>query len=956
MNFIPMVKIFKNINRQLAYSREDNVSEPDRQELQIGDIVEDAFVSHNINLSENNLEVYDRKYFFSSHSYYKIEANSYVVEAENGDESRFESRGLPQYLTGWQSYDGTEFIGTGNVVDSEFITQYYPNDERNLNLFGIWEETRFIRVIIFTFESQAVAIKGRYNVSISSENSYDETNIFGLSPNFKKTIDYTNRENHLALHIDGRESDCIELGSGDGCVSAFGGANTKYPTYYGVKNDDSVTITLTFSETQLIPSYITNLTTNEVTYGAFVCENGLSRDYPIKGAEMSQPLTYLGDSVWTLFLNNINSDKTVFVKLVSKPLVTATVPDIGSGFVEITGTDAQPSQIAQNSKTVVMFPGEHCFIWANPQQGFFFDGWYKDAACTLPVPNDIHGHTYLNRTYEAIAGMVSENQKFYAKFSNANFLTFTANEKGSSVGFYCDGDTDTGKNMQYSTDGGVTWQDYTIGIGSDNVVPITLEEGESVKFRGINENLANIIDEWDYRVIRCAVGGSVAASGDATSLLNGVGGDVAVPEYCYSGMFGDCTGLTTAPALPATALASGCYGYMFSGCTSLAQAPSLPATTLAGDCYGYMFSGCTSLTQAPALPATALAGGCYGYMFSGCTSLAQAPSLPATTLAAYCYNNMFNGCTSLTQAPSLSVTTLTEYCYNGMFSGCTSLVTAPELPAMELEDGCYSGMFYECTSLTTAPELPATTLASSCYRYMFSNCTSLSTVPALSATTLADHCYQYMFVNCTSLATAPELPTTELADYCYEDMFDGCISLTQAPALPATTLAGGCYWRMFNGCTSLTQAPALPATTLAGACYGYMFSGCTSLAQAPDLPATTLVFNCYYYMFNNCTVLTQAPELAATQLADGCYSGMFYGCTGIMRHEIATLNNSVTVFYDNTSCVSLTIHAVTPPIIGGNTITGLKADCIIYVPAASVDVYKSALYWSARASYIQAMV
>ena len=51
----------------------------------------------------------------------------------------------------------------------------------------------------------------------------------------------------------------------------------------------------------------------------------------------------------------------------------------------------------------------------------------------------------------------------------------------------------------------------------------------------------------------------------------------------------------------------------------------------------------------------------------------------------------------------------------------------------------------------------------------------------------------------------------------------------------------------------------------------------------------------------------------------------------------------------------MTIHAETPPTIANSTITGLKADCIIYVPAASVDAYKAKQYWSARAAYIQAI-
>jgi hypothetical protein len=121
-------------------------------------------------------------------------------------------------------------------------------------------------------------------------------------------------------------------------------------------------------------------------------------------------------------------------------------------------------------------------------------------------------------------------------------------------------------------------------------------------------------------------------------------------------------------------------------------------TTLADNCYRYMFYGCTGLTTAPSLPATTLANSCYSDMFRGCTALTTAPSLPATTLAPYCYDRMFRGCTALTTAPSLPATTLAPYCYDRMFYGCTSLTTAPELPATTLAQVCYSYMFYGCTA------------------------------------------------------------------------------------------------------------------------------------------------------------------------------------------------------------------------------------------------------------------
>ena len=168
-------------------------------------------------------------------------------------------------------------------------------------------------------------------------------------------------------------------------------------------------------------------------------------------------------------------------------------------------------------------------------------------------------------------------------------------------------------------------------------------------------------------------------------------------------------------------------------------------------------------------------------------------------------------------------------------------------------------------------------------------------------------------------------------------------------------LPQSCFMSMFYGCAELTQAPALPATTLANNCYEQMFHGCTSLTQAPVLPATTLAEYCYNSMFIGCTGLTTAPSLPATTLAEYCYGSMFQGCTAITSHDVATLNNSSSTFQNNTSCASLTIHKETPPTIAADTITGLPDDCIIRVPAASVDAYKAAQYWSARSAYIQAI-
>ena len=146
-------------------------------------------------------------------------------------------------------------------------------------------------------------------------------------------------------------------------------------------------------------------------------------------------------------------------------------------------------------------------------------------------------------------------------------------------------------------------------------------------------------------------GSDIACNGNIEVLLDyatvAAGNHPTMATSCYSYMFVNGTGLTTAPALPATTLTNNCYISMFAGCAGLTTAPALPATTLADNCYYSMFFRCIGLTTAPALPATTLADSCYNSMFGLCTGLTTAPALPATTLADNCYANMFYGCTKL---------------------------------------------------------------------------------------------------------------------------------------------------------------------------------------------------------------------------------------------------------------------------------------------------------------------
>ena len=332
-----------------------------------------------------------------------------------------------------------------------------------------------------------------------------------------------------------------------------------------------------------------------------------------------------------------------------------------------------------------------------------FDGWDKELTA-----HEEPGFYYYTAKYIKDVSVMG------------NWLCFTAEEAGSTVGIECLGRQSL--NMQYSMDGGTTWK----ALGKNET--IVLENvGDNVCLRGVNPEGLSFMQDRNVRMVSFQLHGLVAASGSLMSLIDGEGKSTVIPnEYCFERLFSDCSSLTKAPELPATVLTESCYSDLFYGCDNLREAPALPATTLARSCYDFMFGGCVSLEEAPALPADSLAPDCYLGMFAYCDNLKTPPSLPATKLANGCYVRMFQGCASLTEAPALPALDLGDWCYEYMFAECSNLTEAPALPATTLTPYCYTGMFSECTSLVRAPELPATQLVRSCYDQMFQGCASLN--------------------------------------------------------------------------------------------------------------------------------------------------------------------------------------------------------------------------------------
>jgi hypothetical protein len=321
--------------------------------------------------------------------------------------------------------------------------------------------------------------------------------------------------------------------------------------------------------------------------------------------------------------------------------------------------------IAYNGETIASFEMGH-------------KATIKTAECEVEHDIVVTPAFPINITYNDITTIAEAEQVATVKTANTEAeydIIVSAKETGyltfSSPSSFTLATKNTKKNwdgtLEYSTDTS-TWNVW------DGTTTLSADNGK-LYLRGTGNTKITGSDNDSYKWV--LTGTDIACNGNIETLLDYItvinGQHPTMSNYCYYNLFGGCSSLISAPALPATTLTNECYSSMFFACTALVNAPTLPATTLAPYCYYYMFGRCTSLVTAPALPATVLASGCYSYMFADCTGLINAPALPATEVVQYCYNKMFNDCTSLSSIPALPAKTLVEYCYNYMFEGCTNI-------------------------------------------------------------------------------------------------------------------------------------------------------------------------------------------------------------------------------------------------------------------------------------------
>lgn len=363
----------------------------------------------------------------------------------------------------------------------------------------------------------------------------------------------------------------------------------------------------------------------------------------------------------------------------------------------------------------------------------------------------------------------------------------------------------------------------------------------------------------------------------------------------------------------------------FNNCAKLTGMTIPAQVTIIGD---YAFAGCTSLgatnTSTPASPAT--------------MAPAKAPArgdetslvIPygVTSIGAYA----FKDCESLTSIiiPD-SVTSIGD----GAFEGCTNLT---DINIPDTVEDLGQDVFKGCTSITSVTIPYGVT---SIDDYAFAGCSNLTEVIIPETVNCIG---KYAFYECLELSS---ITIPDGVKRIEKFTFAACHSLTSIIIPDGVWYIGDAA---FTCCSTLANV-SLPDSV--EEIENSAFSDCQSLTTFSIPPLVTRISD---YIFDQCT------HLSNIDICEGVESigwGAFRGCSELTRISIPNTVTSIgnDTFFGCSGLVSINVEAITPPqfeIEPGNPLSTFDEtnDCPIFVPAESLEAYKTDEGWSNYASRI----
>ena len=312
----------------------------------------------------------------------------------------------------------------------------------------------------------------------------------------------------------------------------------------------------------------------------------------------------------------------------------------------------------------------------------------------------------------------------------------------------------------------------------------------------------------------------------------------------------------------------------------------------------------------------------------------------------------FTNCNLLTyfEIPS-GVTSIGQYA----FSECRSL-SSITIPDNVISIGRSS--FYNCTSLSS---ITISDNVTSIGNYAFYNCHNMKTVEIGSGITSiypnAFNLGPMTSSSAESITIKAEQPPT-----CFSSTFDNsndCPIYVPPFSVTAYKLADG--WSYYA--SRIQSIPFKVASNQNGIYKSVYCNSSTTLTSTEARKVYSLAYHNDIVIGDCVTVIgslafmnAKMSSVTISNTVTTIRNAAFYECTELSS---ITIPNSVTLisggaFYNCSSLTGITVEATTPATLGSNAFDNTN-DCPIYVPAESVNAYKSASGWSYYASRIQAM-
>lgn len=222
--------------------------------------------------------------------------------------------------------------------------------------------------------------------------------------------------------------------------------------------------------------------------------------------------------------------------------------------------------------------------------------------------------------------------------------------------------------------------------------------------------------------------------------------------------------------------------------------------------------------------------------------------------------------------------------------------------------------------------------------YTFSGCTKLTSCTIGNNVTKIGN---YAFLNCKFNNIVIPNSVTTIGKYA----FDGCKSLTSITIPNSVTSMDEWAFGYCSGATSINIGSGITTIPYAA------FDTCFSLRSITIPDTVTSIGN---QVFNQCEALTSATVGNGVTTIGNL---AFNNCLALERVTIGTGCTSIgdNCFGHCASLESLTIKATMPPTLGSHPFDGHPETFTIYVPASSLNTYKTASRWSNYSSIIRAI-